>query len=216
MRPGASVGLGPIRERTHRVTASVLLDLIQKAYDATNDIRFECGEACIGFRGTEDFSDFLADIEAVKTDYELPMGEYRIPTGRVHEGFLERWEELRPLVFAVFTKPGPITITGHSLGGAMAVFCAIEMQVRGWDVNLITYGCPRVGDSQFAQLLNKNLKAYVRYENWGDPIPRIPRILGWAHGGRQNRLGSMANLLRWPLIQHHFMSAYRAAQEAMK
>lgn len=193
------------------MTASVLLDLIQKAYDAPNEIRFECGESCIAFRGTEDFDDVIADLGALKVTYDLPMGEYRIPTGCVHAGFLGRWLEIRPLIFRTFATPGPITITGHSLGGAMAVFCAIEMQVRGWDVNLITYGCPRVGDSQFARLLNANLKAYVRYENWGDPVPRIPRILGWAHGGRQNRLGTMANLLRWPWTQHHFMSAYRKA-----
>jgi predicted lipase len=192
------------------------IDLIQKAYDAPNDIFFECEENCIAFRGTEDFSDVLTDLGAIKTTYDLPMGNYRIPAGCVHAGFLDRWLDIRPLVFRTFTTPGPVTITGHSLGGAMAVFCAIEMQVRGWDVQLITYGCPRVGDSQFARLLNENLKAYVRYENWGDPVPRIPRILGWAHGGRQNRLGTMANLLRWPLTKHHHMSAYRAALEAAK
>lgn len=199
---------------------SAYLDLIQRAYDASNDIYFECGEGCMGFRGTEDRADLIADLGVAKVPYDLQMGPYSLPVGQVHAGFLRRWQVIKPLIFAKYGPPvapgSVITITGHSLGGAVAVLCAIEMKMVGWEVELITYGCPRVGDWQFARLLNQNLKAYTRYENWGDPVPRLPSRFRWKHGGKCNSLGSVWNLFRLPWHKHHFMSAYRAALEAVK
>ena len=42
-------------------------------------------------------------------------------------------------------------MTGHSLGGALAVLCALDLQDIYGNINLYTFGCPRVGNAAFAQ-----------------------------------------------------------------
>ena len=48
-------------------------------------------------------------------------------------------------------KNKKVFVTGHSLGGAMAVLCAYRLQEKAKiDVyGVYTYGCPRVGNLQF-------------------------------------------------------------------
>ena len=45
----------------------------------------------------------------------------------------------------------PITITGHSLGGALATHALAILSAQGFQIkNFYTFGSPRVGDSKFS------------------------------------------------------------------
>jgi hypothetical protein len=47
-----------------------------------------------------------------------------------------------------------VTCTGHSLGGAIATLCALDLAIsRNVDVSLVTWGGPRVGNAAFVDLL---------------------------------------------------------------
>ena len=82
---------------------------------------------------------------------------------RVHEGFqgaLGRLFEkdldgkIREKLQAYpAARKHPIIVAGHSLGGAMANLLALDLLTAGYNVELMTFGAPQVGDESFADAL---------------------------------------------------------------
>jgi len=76
----------------------------------------------------------------------------------------------------------PITIIGHSYGGAVATIIAqrIKQGNPGTIVQLVTFGCPKVGDTRLSALLADVNRIHVA--NAGDAVcdvpPSIPDIAG--------------------------------------
>lgn len=81
----------------------------------------------ISFRGTVNLINDLEDINFVKKDYPYCNG------CEVHTGFLEAWESLENSTMSYLSSlvkshsDADILITGHSLGGAIAEFAALEL-----------------------------------------------------------------------------------------
>ena len=73
---------------------------------------------------------------------------------------------------------------GHSLGAAVATLCAsrcVLSYIQSQPRELHTFGCPRVASRQYHK--HVRLK-HFRWVNFGDPIPRIPKMRsGFDHGG---------------------------------
>jgi len=73
-----------------------------------------------------------------------------------------------------------IYITGHSLGGGLAVLCArelLETVKRNTRVHLYTFGAPLVGNNIFAENFNSFLKkghASYRFYQKYDQVPTVP------------------------------------------
>jgi thioesterase domain-containing protein len=67
-------------------------------------------------------------------------------------------------------------VTGHSLGGVMALFAALSLELRGRPVALLyTVGQPRPGNQAFAQFVRDLLgRRYVRLEGLRDITPQVP------------------------------------------
>ena len=75
-----------------------------------------------------------------------------------------------------------IRLTGHSLGGAIATIGAMKLAHKGWDVELITFGSPRVGNASFASLTKKLVKKNARFENPGDfATSKPPELAKFSH-----------------------------------
>ena len=110
-------------------------------------------------------------------------------------GFLNSWRNGRDSILNTWGSllslyPGYETIvTGHSLGGALATFCALEIAHEqqtyygNSSVSLFTYGAPRIGDDDLATYIETMLGAHVfRVTHLNDPVPRLPgRLLGFRH-----------------------------------
>ncbi|KAF5312576.1 hypothetical protein D9619_002467 [Psilocybe cf. subviscida] len=76
-----------------------------------------------------------------------------------------------------------VTITGHSLGAAIALLDGVylPLHISGVTFRVITYGMPRVGNQAFADYVDAHL-TLTHINNREDLVPIVPgRFLGYAH-----------------------------------
>ncbi|CAM9919266.1 unnamed protein product [Phaeothamnion confervicola] len=98
----------------------------------------------------------------------------------VHGGF---WAAERVLIDPVLSeiqrlqKENPtfdVYVTGHSLGGALAVLAALDIVETGIPVRCYTFGMPRVGNRAWADYLRRALPVAVRVTHNRDAVPHMP------------------------------------------
>ncbi len=104
--------------------------------------------------------------------------------GKVHHGFLSGFSEISETLDSMIRQKDDsqsLWLTGHSLGGALAVLAAthfVAQPIQG----LYTYGAPRVGNAEFAQVLPHHLQQrFIHRDDWVPTVP--PEIIGYRHGG---------------------------------
>lgn len=133
----------------------------------------------IVFRGTElgDVGDWIADLNFLSKQTKH---------GKMPTGFWEGYDGLRQMIVNEVKqqKPKYLWLTGHSLGGALAVVCADSIEDdSGIPVfGIMTFGQPKVADEQLAQHLNKALRGrLVHFVNNTDIVTRLPPFYFHAH-----------------------------------
>ena len=158
------------------------------------------GLTVVAFRGTvpSSWADWFRDIDAVPT----PVRDHP-RLGLCHRGFADGAEAILPLLLPLIS--GPVALTGHSLGGALAIAAAALLADLGRPPSVLTtFGAPRVGiGGRLAELL-----AAVSgrlYRNGDDPVPEIP-IWPFRHHRALTGLGLPA----LDAIGCHFIAAYAA------
>ena len=135
------------------------------------------------FRGTEitDFSDIKADLKMrltpVTSDNEA---------GNVHRGFKKSLDMVWDALMEDYNRlcdGRHIIFTGHSLGPAMATLAFSRFDSYG--AELYTFGSPRVGNSDYAAVLNfKHRERIFRFRNHNDIVTRHPMsIWNYRHVG---------------------------------
>jgi len=68
-----------------------------------------------------------------------------------------------------------IYVTGHGLGGALAILSAVDIQqIYQFADAIYTFGQPRVGNIQFAAFYTKNFPDTYRIINNADVVPHLP------------------------------------------
>ncbi len=117
------------------------------------------------------------------------------PEIRVHTGFLEDYKAcgVRDVILKEITEDIRfVKITGHSLGAALSVLCAVDVQYNRpeTDIEVILFGCPRVGNKAFVKSYNKRVDKTVRVENGNDVVTKVPpAIFGFRHVGAKMHIG---------------------------
>lgn len=137
------------------------------------------------------------DVDSVELDWENAAliqkeGKQRnrneddIP--RVHEGFKGAWRCAKDLVLSNFIEPSlyrgnensmkTLIVSGHSLGGAIALLSAnaIAHRFPELQVSIVTFGAPRVGNASFGSLLLSRVSSACHIVNPSDPITRLPLL----------------------------------------
>lgn len=142
--------------------------------------------AIVSFRGTETPEDWLKDFDALA----LPFPD--IPTaGLVHQGFDAVYQTIRDSVIAgvdaAKVNATSMWITGHSLGGAIAILAAIDFAknaVPPLVSQLYTFAGPRVGDDTFKALFDATVPVCYRVVNRWDIVPQLPPPPLFIHTGQ--------------------------------
>lgn len=131
----------------------------------------------VAFRGSCSLLNWVEDALCIYTSMAVPAGLPASP-GMVltHSGFDLAGSILDRELSMVIEGCERLILTGHSLGGALATRAAVRR--RNQVAKLRTFGCPRVGNGAYANLLSG--LDYVRYHHAFDPVCMLP-FIGWGY-----------------------------------
>ena len=128
------------------------------------------------FRGTEEGADWLTNLKFEKDRWD--------GNGKVHVGFRDALDDVWTDVKRELQNVrGPLFITGHSLGAALAILAGARLGRDGVKRAVYAYGSPRVGDADFVKGYPENVAVH-RVINDDDAVPTVPPMLvGYRHVG---------------------------------
>lgn len=155
-------------------------------------------------RKTEDLLDitFRGSNSAKDWRHNLMFWKKCIPYGntcskiRVHTGFLNAYKSKQVrnrLLNMVTPEIRRIHICGHSYGAALSVLCAVDLQYNfpDRDIEVIVFGCPRIGNRAFQKSYNSRVFKTLRVENGNDIVTKVPFALwGYRHVGAKLHVGA--------------------------
>jgi triacylglycerol lipase len=143
--------------------------------------------AAVSFRGTQTLQDWLADFDFVA----VPYGSVTA-AGNVHMGFQLVYHAVHASVAelvqqAVAGGCQNIWVTGHSLGGALALLCAPDLVsnvAKAIVPSLYTFAGPRVAqdpviNSGFRRFFDTLVPLCYRVANRWDKVPDLPPAIAF-------------------------------------
>jgi triacylglycerol lipase len=159
-----------------------------QVYIATNDnhivAAFRGTEAPTSLEGLRDW--FLTDAVNLLIQPQGDLGTDFAAAGvgaRWHQGFIRAlgdiWDPFLEAITAERKKNDrPVWLTGHSLGGALAILAGWRLKCRFVPVHQIyTFGGPMVGDAQAVAAIDKEFPGRIsRYVNSPDMVPLLPTV----------------------------------------
>lgn len=180
------------------------------------------GNVMIAFRGSEfdTRNDFLANLDVMRDP------DYLLDDVQVHGGYLQEVASVWPRIVQFIERYAKaeyaqVVVTGHSLGGALALLCSARIR-RVYDllpVVCYTFGAPMLGGSTFAEFFAKNRMVHYRFVNNNDMVPTLKtlRFLGYEHVGTKlyfNYQGHLINRVqtRWERFQDWFYGHWDAVK----
>jgi hypothetical protein len=180
---------GPTRFRSELGLEARLISVDNtQVYVGTND-----QSIVVAFRGSEAPTtlDGLKDWLLTNANNYLILPEGRAGTdfaaagvgARFHKGFLEALDLVwQPLLAAVNqaaqAKDRHVWVTGHSLGGALALLAAWRLQRNFVSIHeIVTFGAPMVGNDAAAKGFEQEFSGKIfRYVDFEDVVPHLPSV----------------------------------------
>ncbi|XP_047330180.1 lipase-like [Impatiens glandulifera] len=172
--------------RCIKTNGFVMIDLI---VDVDNCLQAFVGFAkslnavIIAFRGTQlkSIQNWMTDLNWCLSDLDYPDSS----EAKVHHGFYSAYHDtsMRPAVVKAVRKANlmyganiNVFVTGHSMGGAMASFCALDLKMTGLakNIQVCTYGMPRIGNAEFATFYSQHVPDTIRVTSERDIVPHLP------------------------------------------
>ncbi|KAF8637954.1 hypothetical protein AX16_010587 [Volvariella volvacea WC 439] len=150
----------------------------------------------------------LTDINIFKGNLDSRLFPGVSSNVEIHEGFRNEHEKTAPQILAEVRRlmnsknTKNVVVVGHSLGGALTELDALFLTLNlpgDTNIKAVTYGTPRVGNPEFAQLIDAKVPNFKRINNEKDLIPIVPgRFLGFAHPHGEVHIMSPGNAVSCP------------------
>uniref|UniRef100_A0A0N5AHA0 Lipase_3 domain-containing protein n=1 Tax=Syphacia muris TaxID=451379 RepID=A0A0N5AHA0_9BILA len=153
---------------------------ICSGYILRSDIR---REIILVFRGTKTTKQLLTEgwetMQPGINFYDIGKVLKEFPINNYFYNALETlWPSVEPPVKDPLFRNYTVTITGHSLGGALAALCAMKIVHEGLRpgnlLKVVTFGEPRVGDHDFAVKFDEQIPYSFRVVHRVDIVPHLP------------------------------------------
>jgi len=119
----------------------------------------------------------------------------------VHEGFQETQgrtaETILSTVQSALSSTGytNVLVTGHSLGAAVASLDAAMLKMAlpsNVNINSVVFGLPRVGNKDWAALIDSMFPSFTHVTNQHDPVPTVPpEFLSYQHPAGEAHITSV-------------------------
>jgi hypothetical protein len=134
--------------------------------DHTNKIQW------IAVRGSSNFKNWILDVEYIQSRRTEDCPDDHLDIS-LHSGFHKAADEVYQLILPHLRQDYQTRITGHSLGGAIAVILMILLQRQGYSIEkCITFGQPKVTNADGAKSLQQ--LPLLRVVNHEDIVPCLP------------------------------------------
>ncbi|KAK3417864.1 hypothetical protein EUGRSUZ_H03854 [Eucalyptus grandis] len=155
---------------------------VQHCLQAYVGVAEDLNAMVIAFRGTQEHSiqNWVEDLYWKQLDINYPG----MPGAMVHHGFYFAYHNttIRPGILDAVTRAKDlygdinVMVTGHSMGGAMASFCGLDLVVNheARNVQVLTFGQPRIGNAVFASCYSDHVPNTIRITNGHDIVPHLP------------------------------------------
>ncbi|KAI3444799.1 hypothetical protein Pfo_001464 [Paulownia fortunei] len=148
-------------------------------------------DVVIAYRGTATCVEWLENLRVALTSLPGDMARDD-PESMVQSGFLSLYtssagtrpslqdlirDEINKILQKYADEPLSITVTGHSLGAALATLTAHDITTTFKHAPLVTvvsFGGPRIGNKNFRSQLEKSGTKVLRIVNSDDPITKVP------------------------------------------
>jgi len=140
----------------------------------------------VAFRGTSSRAQLMTDMQARLNVARVAVDGRCV---RVHAGFYAAFRKIESKLREVLTaqdEAKAVYLTGHSLGGALALVAAAAFggndKLGDRIAAVYTFGAPRVGGADFPNLVKA---PHYRVVNSGDVVPLVPPnwLTGYVHTG---------------------------------
>ena len=149
------------------------------------------GEVVVAIRGTEGIKEWVQDAQFGDVPFKEVDG-----AGCTEDGFtamyrsmtVEEGPDKPSIVKFLATLPGgatSLTISGHSLGGALATLFALDaathLEAPLNDPTVYTYASPRTGNHDFVVQYHQTVTTTYRFVDNVDLVPKLPGIFPYRH-----------------------------------
>lgn len=187
------------------------------------------GKLIIAFRGSQNDTDWKYNFNYAQKDAHFDMQPYGKVTSTgvgIHTGFRDDyWQvesEIREIV-KYFVEGGikEVFVTGHSLGGALAQVCALDIQYNFYKdviVSSVTFGAPRTYNIAGATSYNGRVPNTIRVVNGSDPVTKVPfsemitidgKEVRYAHVGKELQIDK-----NWMIFPQNWVPPFCFLQHA--
>lgn len=178
----AAAAMAAADPKQHRMVSRMLAESSIFGLVAWNEA---AKTALVAFRGTVTIWDWIDDLDAIPVDYLAIPG-----SGHVHMGFQLVYEHVRDSVSRLLAGgckgARRILVTGHSLGGAVAVLSGFDIgKTAGVVPELYTLAGPRTGAPDFSGNFDKLIPICYRVVNFMDVVPQVPLPPLYKHVGQE-------------------------------
>jgi predicted lipase len=195
----------------------------KKETDTQLAILTESSEIIIVFRGSDSSKDWSTNLDTRQQrrefDQRIIKGEIVTQREKVypystknesgslmHSGFVTAYVSVRDEIhnYIKNSNLSRVTVTGHSLGGALATLCAVDIQYNFNNqlssIESYTFGAPKVGNDRFCKSYNQRVPKSYRFVYGMDIVAALPRWWqGYNHADQEFRIG--------PRFSWNFISA---------